>query len=131
MLQPFHTGMSRADDVRRGYKGCFGDGEGPYSSWGYSRTLPATLSSTGFTHEQCAQAAALPGYEVYALQVEGYCFMGTLDDVAQMKRKLDDSICSTTPCSGSGAVGCVGLVNKVYTVGGSFMFPFYLMLVWS
>jgi hypothetical protein len=123
--------MCGADDVRKGYKGCFGDGDGPYQSWGFSRTLPATLSATGFTHEQCAQAAALAGHEVYALQVEGVCFMGALTDVAQMKTKLDDSVCSTTPCSGLGAVGCVGLVNKVYAIGGPYNVFVYSRHLWS
>jgi hypothetical protein len=106
--------MRGADDVRKGYKGCFGDRDGPYRSWDRSRTLPAALSATGLTHEQCAQAAVLAGHEVYALQEDGLCFMGALTDVSQMKWKLDDSTCRTTPCSGG--VGCNRLVNKVYTV---------------
>ncbi len=44
--------------------------------------------------------------------------MGTLADVAQMKRKLDDATCSAIPC-----VGCVGMVNKVYSIGESPMNP--------
>jgi hypothetical protein len=69
--------------------------------------LPAYLPTDGFTIEQCAYAAALGNYEVYAMQLTGFCFMGTLADVAQMKQKLDDTICTTNPPS----------VNTVYTVG--------------
>jgi hypothetical protein len=107
--------MCGADDVRNGYKGCFGDGDGPYRSWLQKRTLPGTLNTNGFTHEQCALAAAQAGYEVYAMQLDGYCFMGTFADVAQMKRQFDDSTCNTVPCLGG--VGCIVLLNKVYSIG--------------
>jgi hypothetical protein len=109
--------MFCADDVRKGYKGCFADGDGTYvtSPWGGNRALPAALNTNGFTHEQCAQAAAQAGYDVFAMQANGVCFMGTLADVAQMKQKLDDANCSTTLCVGG--VGCVSLVNKVYSIG--------------
>jgi hypothetical protein len=114
--QPFYTHMCHADDVRKGYKGCFADGDGAYvaSPWGGTRTLPAALNTNRLTHEQCALAAAQGGYEVYAMQASGYCFMGTLADVVQMKRKLDDSTCSTIPCL---TEICLGMVNKVYSVG--------------
>jgi hypothetical protein len=66
MLQPICTTMCCADDVRKGYKECFADGDGPYTvpSYGGRHTLPACLISNGFTHEQCALAAAQAGYEV-------------------------------------------------------------------
>ncbi len=69
--------------------------------------MPGYLFTNGLTIEQCAHAAALGNYEVFAMQVDGYCFMGTLADVAQMKRKLDDATCTTNPAS----------VNTVYTIG--------------
>jgi hypothetical protein len=111
--------MFGADDVRKGYKGCYADGDGPYETppWGRSRTLPAALDTNGLTHEQCALAAAQAGYEVFALQASGYCFMGTLADVAEMKQKLYDSKCSTTPCVRVDGIGCIGMVNKVYSIG--------------
>jgi hypothetical protein len=110
--------MCGADDVRKGYKGCFADLNGPYTvpPWeGSSRMLPKALNTNGFTHEQCALAAAQAGYEVYAMQASGFCFMGTLVDVVQTKTKLDDSRCSTTPCLAG--VGCFSLINKVYSLG--------------
>ncbi len=112
-----------ADDVRKGYIGCFGDGDGPYGSapWGGSHTLLASLNTDGITHEQCAQAAGQAGYEVYALQGQGVCFMGTLADVAQMERTLDDATCSTTPCVAG--IDCVPSVSKVYSIGGSTFHP--------
>jgi hypothetical protein len=117
--------MCGADDVRKGYRGCYADGDGPYPSaaWGGARTLPATLRTDGLTHEQCAVAAALGNYEVFAMQASGYCFMGTLADVAQMKRKLDDATCNTNPCVGG--VGCIGWVNTVYTLGVSSFYRTY------
>jgi hypothetical protein len=100
--------MSFADNPRKGYKGCYADGGGPYSSpWGGGRTLPAYLFTGGLTIEQCAHAAALGNFEVFAMQYTGYCFLGTLADVAHMERKLDDATCTTNP----------GMVNRVYTVG--------------
>jgi hypothetical protein len=109
--------MFNADDIRKGYKGCYADLDGPYTvpPWGSSRTLPACLNTNGFTHEQCAIAAALAGYEVYAMQSRGFCCMGTLADVVQTKTQLDDSRCSTTPCLGG--VGCFDMINKVYSIG--------------
>ncbi len=119
-----------ADDVRKGYKGCFSDGSGPYDAppWGGGRTLPATLNTNGLTHEQCAQAAAQAGYDVFAMQASGYCFMGTLADVAQMKQKLDDATCNTLPCVGGNPNDCLGLVNKVYFIGA---FSVYCTASWS
>jgi hypothetical protein len=117
--------MFSADDVRKGYKGCYGDGDGPYKSlsWGGNRTLPATLNVYGLTHEQCAQAAGQAGYDIFSLQGQGFCFMGTLYDVSKMKRKLDDTICSTTPCVTG--IGCVSWVSKIYSIG---LFIIYLTL---
>ncbi len=60
-------------------------------------------------------AAGQAGYEVFALQSQGLCFMGTLADVSQMKQKLDDATCSAIPCVAG--TGCVGLVNKVHLFG--------------
>jgi hypothetical protein len=80
-----------------------------------NRTLPGTLNTNGFTHEQCALAAAQAGYEVFSMQLDGYCFMGTLADVAQMKQQFDDATCNTVPCLGG--VGCIVLLNKVYSIG--------------
>jgi hypothetical protein len=117
--------MSSADGVQAGYKGCFGDGDGPYNSetWGGNRTLPATLNSYDLTYEQCAQAAARAGYEVFSLQGQGFCFMGTLADVDRMRQMQDDAICSTTPCVDG--IGCVSWVSKVYSIGLSQTFiPF-------
>jgi hypothetical protein len=109
--------MFGADDVRSGYKGCYADGDGPYwsTAWGGSRTLPVSLHSDGLTREQCALAAALAAYEVFAMQGSGYCYMGTLADAAQMRTKLEDASCSTNPCVNG--VGCVGWINTVYTIG--------------
>jgi hypothetical protein len=109
--------MFGADDVRSGYKGCYADGNGPYGSeaWGGGRTLPVSLRTNGLTREQCALAAALAGYDVFAMQASGYCFMGNLADVAEMKQKLADSSCSTNPCVDG--VGCIGWINTVYTIG--------------
>jgi hypothetical protein len=111
--------MGNADDVRNGYKGCFADGDGLYVTppWGGGRTLPAALNTVGLTHEQCAQAAVQASYDVFAMQANGVCFMGTLADVAQMKQKLDDVSCSAIPCLQPG--GCAGMVNKVYSIGTS------------
>jgi hypothetical protein len=111
--------MCHADDVRKGYKGCFSDGDGPYKTppWSGTHILPAALNTNNLTHEQCAQAAVQAGYDAFALQGSGVCFMGTLADVAQMKQKLDDATCSTIPCLGG--TGCSVLVNKVYSVGES------------
>ncbi len=69
--------------------------------------MPVSLFSNGLPIEQCAHAAVLANYEVFAMQSSGYCFMGTLADVAQMKTKLDDATCTTNP----------GWVNTVYTIG--------------
>jgi hypothetical protein len=118
--------MFYADDVRKGYIGCYGDGDGPYESQTFSggnRALPASLFGDRVTHEQCAQAAARIGYEVFALQVSGQCFMGSLSDVAQMKRKLDDARCSAIPCVGG--AGCVEWTNKVYSIGACSAYPTY------
>ncbi len=116
---PICRDLPGADDVRRGYKGCFGDKEGPYTTppWGSGRTLPGALNTNGFTHEQCALAAAQAGYEVYAMQSHKYCFMGNLADIAQLKTKLDDAKCSTTPCVQTDGIGCLGDVNKIYSIG--------------
>jgi hypothetical protein len=43
--------------------------------------------------------------------------MGSLADVAQMKTKLYDAKCSTTPCTQVDGIGCTGMVNKVYLIG--------------
>jgi hypothetical protein len=119
IVSHFLTGVFGADDVRKGYMGCYGDGDGPYTLTPSiaSRTLPATLNTDGLTHEQCAQAAGQAGYDVFALQSSGFCFMGTFADVAQMKRKVADATCNTTPCVGGS--GCINLVNKVYSLGAS------------
>jgi hypothetical protein len=113
------TVMCCADDVRKGYKGCYSDGDGPYTltPGGASRTLPATLNTDGLTHEQCAQAAGQAGYDVFALQASGNCFMGTIADVVQMKRKLGDDTCGSIPCVAG--PGCAGMVNKVYVMSAS------------
>ncbi len=79
--------------------------------------MPAALSTSGLTHEQCAHFAAQRNYEVFALQSQGYCFLGNLADVAQMKTRLFDAKCSTTPCAQVDGVGCIGMVNKVYAIG--------------
>ncbi len=102
-------GTFYADNPRKGYKGCYADGDGPYASpaWGGNRTLPVSLFRYGLSIEQCAYAAALGNYEVFAMQSNGYCFMGSLADVAQMKHKLDDATCTSNP----------GLVNTVYSIG--------------
>jgi hypothetical protein len=104
------------DDVRKGYRGCYGDGDGPYTltPGGANRTLPATLNTDGLTHEQCAQAAGQAGYDVFALQASGSCFMGTIADVVKMKRTLPDATCSGIPCVAGTA--CGGMVNKVYLI---------------
>jgi hypothetical protein len=73
------------------------------------------------THEQCAQAAARAGYEVFAMQYSGNCFMGTLADVAQMKWKLDDAKCNTIPCLSKD--GCAGWTNRVYSIGACSAYP--------
>jgi hypothetical protein len=114
ILHFLRTSVFYADDVRKGYKGCFGDGDGPYvtSPWGGGRTLPAALNTNGLTHEQCALSAALANFEVFGMQANGYCFMGTLADVAQMKQKLDDATCNSIPCT-----SCNGNVNRVYSTG--------------
>jgi hypothetical protein len=80
MLQPSYTVMGGADDVRKGYKGCFADLDGPYTvpPYGSSRTMPACLNTNRFTHEQCALAAAQAGYEVYAMQSRGFAAWGPL-----------------------------------------------------
>jgi hypothetical protein len=114
--------MCGADDVRKGYKGCFADLDGPYTvpPYGGGRTMPVCLNTDRFTHEQCALAAAQGGFEVYAMQSSGFCCMGTLVDVVQAKTKLDDSRCSTTPCLNG--VGCINIVNKFYSIGMPFKF---------
>jgi hypothetical protein len=103
-----------ADDISKGYVGCFRDGDGPYVTppWGGGRTLPAALTSNGFTLEQCAQAAADSEYAVFAMQASRYCFMGRQTDLAAFTTKLDNATCNTTPCLNG--VGCVGMVNKAY-----------------
>jgi hypothetical protein len=107
------------------YQGCFKDGSGPYNTfpWGSTRTLPAALNTDGFTIEQCARAAALRGFEVFAIQATGYCFMGTLEDVARMTQRLDDGSCSNIPCVGDG--NCDGWINKVYSIGAHSLFLVY------
>ncbi len=102
------------DDVRKGYQGCFGDGDGQYNTapWGSGRNLPAALNTDGFTLEQCAQAAGAGAYDVFAMQASGYCFLGQLADVGTMKRRLDNAFCMTTPCLNG--IDCVGMVNKVF-----------------
>ncbi len=109
--------MFYADNPRSGYLGCYGDGDGPYEPppWGGKRTLPVSLFTWGMTHEQCASAAALGSYEVFALQAGGHCFMGTLADVAQMKRKLDDATCIPSP----------GWANAVYSIGARSVYRTY------
>jgi hypothetical protein len=109
------------------YQGCFQDGSGPYEvrPWGSGRSLPAALSMTGITVEQCGQAAGVRGFEVFAVQEQGICFMGTLAHVAQMKQKLDDAACSTIPCAAGN--GCTTKVNKVYSIGATFLYLILLM----
>jgi hypothetical protein len=110
-----------ADDVRKGYVGCYRDGDGPYGwIWYGTRWLPANLYTDGITHEQCAHAAGQAGYDVFALQTSGYCFMGRFSDVAQMPVKLDDATCSTTPCVDG--VDCADWANKVYSIGASLIY---------
>jgi hypothetical protein len=70
--------------------------------------------------EQCARAAALRGFEVFAMQASGYCFMGTLEDVARMTERLDDGSCSNIPCVADG--NCAGMINKVYAIGALSLF---------
>ncbi len=117
MSQPLCTTMVCAADVRKGYKGCFADNDGPYDvpPYGGRHTLPACMDTNRLTHEQCALAAAQAGYEVYAMQWYGNCCMGTLADVVQMKTQLDESRCPTVPCYNG--VGCIPEVHKVYTLG--------------
>jgi hypothetical protein len=52
---------------------------------------------------------------VFGVEVEGYCFMGTLADVAQMTPRLDDAQCNNVPCVG--AVNCIGWALKVFSIG--------------
>ncbi len=115
-LHSLAWGMFYADDPRKGYLGCYGDGDGPYDTpyWGGKRTLPVSLYTWGMTHEQCAQAAALGSFDVFALQAGGHCFMGTLADVAQMKRKLEDATCAAN----------AGWANAVFSIGAC---PVYCM----
>jgi hypothetical protein len=111
--------MCGADDVRKSYMGCFSENDGSYivPPWGGGHTLPACLNTNGFTLEHCALAAAQAGYEVYSIQDSGYCCMGTITDVLQMKTKYEESRCTTIPCYNG--VGCIVRVHKVYVVGAS------------
>jgi hypothetical protein len=79
IVESLTSAFSHPDDVRKGYKGCFADGVGPYvTALGSGRTLPTGFYTKGVTHEQCAQYAAQAGYEVFALQDRGFCFTGPL-----------------------------------------------------
>ncbi len=106
------------------YQGCFQDGNGPYQTAAYGsggRALPAALSTSSWTVDQCARAAAIRGYEVFGIEVDGQCFMGTLADVTQMTQKLDDAQCDNVPCVG--AKNCVAWALKVFSIGALSTYP--------
>jgi hypothetical protein len=96
------------------YQGCFQDSSGPYDG---GNTLPDALNTNGVTIDQCARAAGLRRFDVFALQGSGLCFMGKLADLARIAstEKLAESSCSRIPC----AIGveCTARINKVYSIG--------------
>jgi hypothetical protein len=96
------------------------DGKGPYQTPPWTpegRLLPAAAGTGGWTIDQCARAAAKRGFDVFGLEIDGVCFMGTLSDVAQMTSKADDATCSNVPCLRG--LPCVGWALKVFSIGAS------------
>ena len=108
--------MGVAGTVQKGYMGCFADAGGDYTSrdWGAGRNLPVVLPADLMTLDQCAQYAASMGYEVFAIQGWGVCSMGSLRDVAAMKRRMEDTFCTFVPCLPQ---YCKGFINKVFAFG--------------
>jgi hypothetical protein len=103
------------------YVGCYNDGSGPYSVDGYARTFPVWLGSgTGLSVDECAAVAQNRGYQVFALQYFGECFLGSLADVAAMDAaslKTTDATCDVIPCVDRN-IFCPGMTNKVFWLGG-------------
>jgi hypothetical protein len=102
------------------HQGCILNRDGPYNAMppaNPGRYLPVVLRTAGWTVDQCAREAAKRGLDVFGLEVEGFCFMGTLADLPQMTQKLDDASCTNVPCVG--AVNCVGWAMKVFSIGAS------------
>ncbi len=102
-------------------QGCFMDGNGPYQTPPYTpagRLLPAAIPGA-WTVDQCAREAAKRGFDVFGIEVDGQCFMGSLADVAKMTTKVDDATCSNIPCLAG--LPCVGWAIKVFSIGRSSM----------
>jgi hypothetical protein len=81
--------------------------------------MPAGLDGKFWTVDQCAREAAKRGFDAFGMEVEGFCFMGTLADVAQMTPKADDATCNNVRCLGGAP--CPGWALKVFAIGRSSM----------
>jgi hypothetical protein len=104
------------------YLGCYHDanfdGRGPtFPVWvGYDTSTGTWRYSSV---DECAAAARDRGYQVFALQWYGTCFLGSLADVAAMDAaalKRADDICQPVPCPPYSQ--CPGWTNKVFLLGG-------------
>jgi hypothetical protein len=87
-----------------------------------TRTLPQVLDDfrMGVSLQECAAAARVRGFPVFALQGGGQCFFGSMADVARLHaaQKLTDDTCSMVPCANDDG-SCPTNVNKVYLLMGA------------
>ncbi len=98
------------------YLGCYTDWGGRYGG----RTFPDLLDGGRYVSvDECAAAARDKGYQVFALEWYGECFLGSFADVAAMDaallKKADDG-CQSIPCAAGGP--CPGWTLKVFFFGG-------------
>jgi hypothetical protein len=106
------------------YLGCYKDWGGPYTNIDTrGRTFPVWIGYDMSTRrwrrvsvDECAAAARDRGYQVFALQWYGACFLGSLADVAVMHGR-PGGICQDVPCAPS-QQSCPGWTNKVFLLGG-------------
>jgi hypothetical protein len=104
------------------YQGCYTDSTtGPFQ--GGTRSLPQVHDNLrqGVSLDECAAAARIKGWPVFALQWYGQCFFGSMADVARLQaasQKLSDDKCNSLPCPG-GAATCPGNINKIFVLIGA------------
>ncbi len=99
------------------YHGCYGENNGPFQ--GNTRSLPQAHGGTGIGIDECAAAARIKGFPVFALQWYGQCFLGSIADVARIQsQKLSDESCASLPCPTT-AGNCPGNINKIYFLIGA------------
>ena len=111
------------------YQGCYAEYDlpsRPYTVLGQLRSLPQVHNNFRVgSVEDCAAAARIKGFPMFALQWYGECFFGSMADVARLQaspQKLPDDNCALLPCP-AGAAICPGNINKIFVLIGAHTWP--------